>query len=57
MLIFKTMCDNPAKFASEKDECNIKAEDYIGIYDIFKKVKFSRFHNCNYSTSLKYAVL
>ena len=36
MLIFKTMCDNPSKFASEKDECNIKDEDYGDIYTIFR---------------------
>ncbi|MBQ8749190.1 MAG: phosphotransferase [Clostridia bacterium] len=36
MLIFKTMCDNPSKFASEEDEYKIKEEDYIGIYNQFK---------------------
>jgi len=36
MLIFKTMCDNPSKFASEADEDKIKDEDYIGIYEQFK---------------------
>ena len=36
MLIFKTMCDNPSKFASEEDEENIKDEDYFGFYEQFK---------------------
>lgn len=36
MLIFKTMCDNPNKFASEEDEVNIKDVDYAGIYEQFK---------------------
>lgn len=36
MLIFKTMCDNPSKFASEEDEHNIKDEDYSNIYEQFK---------------------
>lgn len=35
MLIFKTMCDNPSKFASEEDEDNIKDEDYLDIYKQF----------------------
>ena len=37
MLIFKTMCENPLKFASEEDEPNIKEEDYAGIYQQLKK--------------------
>lgn len=36
MLIFKTMCDNPSKFASEKDVNNIKDEDYYNLYNLFK---------------------
>lgn len=36
MLIFKTMCDFPSKFASEKDEANIKIEDYTKIYEQFR---------------------
>jgi len=36
MLIFKTMCENPYKFASEEDEAHIKIEDYVGIYETFK---------------------
>lgn len=37
MLIFKTMCDNPSKFASEEDEDKIVDADYKNIYPIFKK--------------------
>lgn len=37
LLIFKTMCDNPSKFASEEDEDKIKDEDYKNIYPIFKR--------------------
>lgn len=37
MLIFKTMCDNPRKFASEEDEANVFDEDFVQIYDWFKK--------------------
>ena len=36
MLIFKTMCDNPSKFASEEDEKFIKNEDYLDVYEQFK---------------------
>lgn len=36
MLIFKTMCDNPRKFANEEDEDKIKNEDYREIYNLFK---------------------
>ena len=36
MLIFKTMCDNPWKFASEEDEEKIIEKDYSAIYQIFK---------------------
>lgn len=36
MLIFKTMCDNPSKFASEEDEDKIVDEHYVGIYEQFK---------------------
>ena len=37
MLIFKTMCDNPSKFASEEDEANVFDEDFVQVYDWFKK--------------------
>lgn len=36
MLIFKTMTENPLKFASEEDEDKIKEEDYADIYKQFK---------------------
>lgn len=36
MLIFKTMCDIPDKFASEEDYLNCKMEDYDFIYPLFK---------------------
>lgn len=36
MLIFKTMCENPSKFASEEDEDNINEKDYAKIYEWFK---------------------
>ena len=37
MLIFKTMCDNPRKFASEEDEAKVFDEDFIQVYDWLKK--------------------
>lgn len=45
MLIYKTMCDNPSKFASEEDECNIKDEDYVGIYSLFRNTYPEMFEN------------
>ena len=36
MLIFKTMCNNPSKFASDEDEDNIQDKDYTEIYEQFK---------------------
>lgn len=36
MMIFKTMCDNPSKFASEEDEGNVIEDDYKHIYPVFK---------------------
>lgn len=36
MMIFKTMCDIPDKFASEEDYLNCKIEDYNFIYQEFK---------------------
>lgn len=36
MMIFKTMCDNPRKFANEEDEDNINDADYKNIYQIFR---------------------
>ncbi len=37
MLIFKTMCDNPSKFASEADEPKVSDFDYVEIYPQLKK--------------------
>lgn len=36
MLIFKTMCDNPLKFASEEDENVVFDEDFENVYKQFK---------------------
>ena len=45
MLIFKTMCDNPSKFASEEDEEKIIDEHYADIYEIFKSEYPTMFEN------------
>ncbi len=37
MLIFKTMCDNPAKFANEEDEEKVNLNDYKKNYSQFKQ--------------------
>ena len=37
MMIFKTMCENPSKFANEEDEDNIIDTEYEKIYQIFKE--------------------
>ena len=47
MLIFKTMCDNPSKFASEEDEDNIKEEDYKEIFKQFKEEYLDMFKDIN----------
>lgn len=52
MLIFKTMCDNPSKFASEEDENNIKDEDYMGIYEQFKAEYPEMFKDDNIETRI-----
>ena len=36
MMIFKTMCENPSKFANEEDEDNIIDSEYKNIYQIFR---------------------
>lgn len=36
MLIFKTMCDNPGKFASEEDEARVFDEDFAQVYSWIK---------------------
>jgi len=48
LLIFKTMCDNPLKFASEKDEEVVFKMDFEMVYDLFKqnyKELFSEKHS------------
>lgn len=35
LMIFKTMCENPKKFASEEDEENVVDRDYKNIYNWF----------------------
>ena len=52
MLIFKTMCDNPSKFASEEDEENIKDEDYLDIYEQFKAEYPEIFRDKNVETRI-----
>ena len=37
LMIFKTMCDNPKKFASEEDEEKVVERDYNEIYNWFLK--------------------
>lgn len=37
IMILKTMCDSPRKFASEEDEANVFVEDFVQVYDWFKK--------------------
>lgn len=37
LMIFKTMCDYPTKFASESNESLVHDEDFINIYQYFKK--------------------
>lgn len=45
MLIFKTMCDMPLKFASEEDEENVVASDYANIYKTFQQEYCEMFTN------------
>lgn len=45
MLIFKTMCDNPLKFASAEDEDKIQEKDFFEIYDTFKNEYPELFNN------------
>ncbi len=52
MLIFKTMCDNPSKFASEEDEENVKDEDYLDIYKQFKMYYPEMFKHKNIETRI-----
>jgi len=52
MLIFKTMCDNPSKFACEEDENNVKDEDYTEIYEQFKAAYPEMFKDNNIETRI-----
>lgn len=47
MLIFKTMCDNPLKFASKEDERFVRDEDYKQVYAQFKDVYKNMFKDEN----------
>ncbi|MFQ6724253.1 MAG: phosphotransferase [Clostridia bacterium] len=53
MLIFKTMCDNPSKFASEEDEDKIVDEHYAGIYEQFKAEYPEMFKGKNVENRIK----
>ena len=53
MLIFKTMVDNPSKFASEQDEDNVFDEDFKEIYDWFKRYYPKMFNICNIDKRIK----
>ncbi len=53
MLIFKTMCDNPSKFASEEDEDKIVDEHYAGIYEQFKAEYTEMFEDKNVGNRIK----
>ena len=53
MLIFKTMCDNPSKFASEEDEDKIVDEHYAGIYEQFKAEYPEMFKDKNVEKRIK----
>lgn len=53
MLIFKTMCDNPSKFASEEDENKTFDEDYIQVYDWIKKYYKELFEVPNIEARIK----
>lgn len=53
MLIFKTMCDNPSKFASEEDEEIVFDEDFIEVYNWLKKYYGSIFDIENIEKRIK----
>ena len=54
MLIFKTMCDNPAKFASEQDEVNVKDCDYDEVFEQFKNAYPEMFDVCEFDKRIKF---
>ena len=47
MLIFKSMCDNPIKFASEEDEPNVSKKDYLKLYEQFRVEYPEMFEDAN----------
>ena len=47
LMIFKTMCDNPKKFASEEDEEKVIESDYKNIYSWFL-MNYSKLANINF---------
>ena len=53
MMIFKCMCDNPSKFASEVDDPFVKEEDYSMVYDTFKSTYPELFNLPHFETRLK----
>lgn len=53
MLIFKTMCDNPSKFASEEDEDVVFDEDFTEVYSWLKKYYNELFNIANIEKRIK----
>lgn len=53
MLIFKSMCDNPYKYANEEDEETIIEEHYEGIYEQFKAEYPEMFKDKNIEDRIK----
>ena len=53
MLIFKTMCDNPLKFASEEDENVVFDKDFENVYKIFKQQYRELFAHPNVEKRIK----
>lgn len=53
MMIFKTMCDNPSKFASEEDEDVVFDEDFTEVYRWLKKYYSELFNISNVDKRIK----
>ena len=53
MLIFKTMCDNPLKFASEEDENVVFEEDFKEVYTWLKRYYSELFNNENIESRIR----
>lgn len=53
MMIFKTMCDNPSKFASEEDEYVVFDEDFTEIYSWMKEYYSELFNISNIDKRIK----